>query len=65
MRRSSISASGGMGEVYLACAKNDETSRFAAKVLPTNLSNDHEYRAMLPNEAKLTVSIRHGNVCSV
>jgi serine/threonine protein kinase len=55
---------GGMGEVYRARdTRLDRT--VAIKVLPTELSADHERRARFEREARAIASFAHPHICTL
>lgn len=55
---------GGMGEVYLA--KHPRLPRLdAVKILPTNVSGDHDYRLRFAREADLAAKLWHPHIVGV
>src|SRR6185436_12254158 len=58
-------AAGGMAEIYLATLKTDPTSTFAIKKILPHYTNDPQLIAMLINEGKVMLSLRHPNVVPI
>src|SRR5262245_45239915 len=57
-------AAGGMGELYKA--RDTRLNRFVAvKILPTEFSNNPEFRTRFNREARALAALSHPQICSV